>query len=219
MDVITENSTNHTIILSDSLGMLFIVSSNNDQFDLLQRVPVTKHETSIWRVKVILTIREHLLIFTGSDDGSLKAHNVSANLTDIKCVIQNSDASSGVTSINSLVNSSNETLVVTGSYDEHLRIYQPDTIDLRLNLLKAILIPGSGIWKIRILENQHMLLAGMYSGIHEIDLDGQITFSRSFEDESSIEKNQLIYDVIKDGRDKLLIASFYKKMLISITKL
>lgn len=234
LDVIRIKNDSHVVIVSDSVGRMFIVSSNGDQFQVIQSDTVTKHETSIWRVKFVQRPDDGCcglmlvglilgLILVGSDDGSLRGFEMKQDHTfDTKFVIQNFDATAGVTAINSFINTSNDTIVITGSYDEHLRMYKLDKIP-SLILLKTILIPGSGIWKIRIVRNHlllagmHLLLAGMYSGVHEVDQEGNIIFSQSFKDEESIEKKQLIYDVIEND-DQLLIASFYKRVLLSIKR-
>ena len=218
IDVISCKNNCRICFVSDSTGKLFVVSFKNNQLQMLQELIVTKYETSVWRVKVVPTTEGNNLIFVGSDDGSLKAYYFRNNSLDPKCVIQNCDASSGITAINSFIMGDDCTYLVTGSYDENLRIYQLNTISPSLTALRKVHVPGSGIWKIRIMENTRLLLAGMYSGIHEVSIDGEVISSRSFDDDSSIEKKQLIYDVIEDGHDKLLVASFYKRMLISVAK-
>lgn len=223
LDVIRIKNDRRVVIVSDSVGRMFIVSSDGDQFQVIQSDTVTKHETSIWRVKFVQRPDHGCcglilvgLILVGSDDGSLRGFEMKQNRFDTKFVIQNFDAAAGVTAINSFTNTSNDTIVMTGSYDEHLRMYKLDAKIPSLILLRTVLIPGSGIWKIRIVKN-HLLLAGMYSGVHEVDQEGNIVSSQSFIDRESIEKKQLIYDVIENG-DQLLIASFYKRILISIKR-
>ena len=267
LDVIPIKKDRH-LIVSDSVGRIFIVSSNGDQFQLIQSDTVTKHETSIWRVKFVRRPDDGCglilgLILVGSDDGSLRGFEIKEDFTfDTKFVLQNFDATAGVTAINSFTNTSNDSIMITGSYDEHLRMYKLDAKIPSLILLKTILIPGSGIWKIRVVKN-HLLLAGMYSGVHEVDQEGNIISSKSFRDEESVEKKQsfrdeesvekkqsfrdeesvekksfkheesvekksfkheesvekkqLIYDVIEND-DQLLIASFYKRVLVSIKR-
>lgn len=217
VDIISSSTNCHQLVVSNSVGRLFIVSYERGQLEVIQDLVVNKFETSIWKVNV-LKRDSCTLVFVGSDDGSLKIYNYSNRTIASKCVLENSDATAGLTAITSVINLSNAILVYTGSYDEHLRIYHFDPFEMKLTHFKSVHIPGSGVWKIRQLENYHLLIAGMYSGVHEVDLGGRLILSQSFEDESSIEKKQLIYDVIQDGSGKLLIASFYKQTLISCIK-
>jgi len=127
-----------------------------------------------------------------------------------------------------------ETKIVTGSYDEKLRIYSCefsrdplDALKAKLALLSVLEIPGSGVWRIRELSKRYHVVAGMYSGIHVVDLSvhqPKTLTSLAWKDHepTSPEENELIYDVIEvpvnEEEERCLVCvSFYKKTIYFVS--
>lgn len=166
------------------------------------------------------------------------------NLTEL---FRNCDSSYGVTSIelfrmNQIDAKIVSIILLVGSYDENLRVY---SIDLEFNhnsdvkilrccLQQKIHIEGSGIWRIRV-NNDNILISAMYSGAYWLklvipnELDNfkqKIQHNHNsnilnyklnkflFENEDLLNENHLVYGIASDNSQSTVIfASFYAKKI------
>ena len=162
------------------------------------------------------------------------------NLTEL---FRNCDSSYGVTSIelfrmNQIDAKIVSIILLVGSYDENLRVY---SIDLEFNhnsdvkilrccLQQKIHIEGSGIWRIRV-NNDNILISAMYSGAYwlklvipnELDNFKKIQHNHNinyklnkflFENEDLLNENHLVYGIASDSiQSTVIFASFYAKKI------
>lgn len=183
----------------------------------------------VWCTRLMKSQRpgQRFLLFTGSDDCTMKVFHVTQQTASLTLLCKNKDAGSGVTDIclEETSESSSETdnwtgIVYTGSYDEYLRKYSFIYTEnlFKLQLLQSVHLNGAGVWSIKHFDS-FLFIAGMFSGVHMIHpSDLSIVHSRTFENDEGArhegQDNQLIYDLIVfQGSDRSAVVSFYKKAL------
>ena len=247
LDLIRLDSSDVLIAVGDSHFTLILIKNQQ----ILNKIKINQFDYPIWCIK-ILNLASQFLVFTGSDDCALrcfafendefqdhtlllKADSFDGGVTSIELAHSLSELEANKTSddekheIRDLVNTnSNYTecnVLLVGSYDEKLRIYEFKLTDNQkldyFKLNKTISIKNAGIWKLKHhLPCDFYLITGMYSGVHLVKDDKLIlTFN-----ELPIVNSQPINEVKNENEhlvygscfnqinfNQFLIASFYKK--------
>lgn len=236
IDVITASesaaNTNEIFaVVGDSEGSIIFLEGNLTTKEDLTCTSVKENqiEQPVWCTRLLNCWRGQFLLFTGSDDCTLKVFHIKRQRTSATLLQKNKDAGSGITSIyiepsESSSDSAATGTLYTGSYDEHLRkyryVFDGDTVTMQL--LGSIRIEGSGVWSIRAFDSL-LFIAGMYSGIHVIEPQKlSLLHSRAFDCEEGRdeerEPSELIYDVVPfNGLKRLAVVSFYRKVLYFIS--
>ena len=93
----------------------------------------------------------------------------------------------GVTSIIPHPSPSHPNVIFTGSYDEHFRIF--DIRKPATPIFEEILLPGGGVWKLKIKPNNNhqnrgdssyrLLAACMHAGVTYMDVDSNLNVLKS----------------------------------------
>lgn len=225
-----------SILCGDSEGHLIHVKTfENDQVDL-QKIQLTKFNEQLWCINAF-RIKNEIFVFVGSDDcywrvfqfdnlclkyTPIFTSKCNAGVTSFACVTSFSGTSfacatsfSG-TSFAFVDNESNSILLV-GSYDEQIRYYDVNLeSNLNFTLKHKLVIPGSGIWKMKI--NLHsdksffVVVSGMYSGCHIIKDDSLIE-SIVFDTNENQEKELIYACACNASMKNLVVSSFYKNKL------
>lgn len=172
----TIDQTEHCrkIVVGDADGYITIIHGSNQK-----REKVTDGD-SIWQVRSSTTGLGKQIIIVGADNSSWFIYEVGEEL---RLLYKNSykDFSAGVTSIVilekfSLMEEQNSLIVLLGSYDETLKMYQvssghTETFELNVNLKKTISIANGGIWRVKELRRNQFCIAAMYAGSYIFSLD------------------------------------------------
>lgn len=150
-----------TLTTSDTTGNIYILDSQT--FSLITSLPQV-HGARGWGAEVWgLAISPHSpdLVYTGGDDCLLKCTDTRAPCT----VFTSAYHEMGVCCISPDPRS--EHVILSGSYDESLVAW--DCRDTRQPVCSVSV--GGGVWRARRSPaNTHVLVAGMHSGFHVVDL-------------------------------------------------
>lgn len=231
IDVSMTEDANIYGVVGTSEGSIVIFEGNLVKREMERCITLQENiiEQPVWCTRVIASHcpGQRFLLFTGSDDCTMKVFHVTQQTANSTLLCKNNDAGSGITDI--YIEPSSESLsddiyskgfLYTGSYDEYLRKYSFIYTDnlFKLQLLQSVHLKGAGIWSIRYFDS-FLFIAGMFSGVHIVHPnDLSVLCSRSVDcdenDGCQGEASQLIYDIIAfQGAKKVAIVSFYKKAL------
>ncbi|KAJ8664329.1 hypothetical protein QAD02_005991 [Eretmocerus hayati] len=149
------------ITVSDSLGTisLFAIHGNENKIERINSWQA--HEFEAWITS--FDYWDTNVVFTGGDDG--KFLQFDTRLNPLEPVNVNKSHGAGVTSLHS--NWKKQFCLVSGSYDENLRVW--DTRKLRRPISE--LNVGGGIWRLKWdpYKAEHLLAACMYNGFCIVD--------------------------------------------------
>lgn len=228
LHVISSNEpTTHWVGAGSSDGGLHVTRLHSmSTFERVTRIQQNSDSQPVWCLRLIKA-GDHLLAVTGSDDCRWTIVLIDSKGSEqVNKLYENKDAESGVTSIllNIIFDHESKKLsgcVWIGSYDEKIRSYSlsldPD-LTVTVTASRVLRIPGSGVWRMRSvqLNEERVLIAGMYSGIHILDPDMKLLFSKDWtaiRQRPESEPKQLIYDVISLKNGSIVAASFYENLL------
>ncbi|CAI6344188.1 unnamed protein product [Macrosiphum euphorbiae] len=145
-----------SIAFSDSCGYITLVNLN----DRLIR-SFKAHGFESWIVTY--NYWEPNILYTGGDDCKFKCYD--QRLRFDKPVFENKDHEQGVTTCSS--NKIRENIIVTGSYDENIRLWDIRNMKHSYNSVKV----DGGVWRLKWEPNkeEYLLSASMFNAAHIID--------------------------------------------------
>lgn len=158
---ITESNEMRKIAVSDSKGGINLLACGIEHSDLSRIHNWSAHQFEAWTCA--FDKYNDNLVFSGGDDALLKVYDV-RNKSSVQT---NRSHTAGVTSL--LSNTAKEYCLLTGSYDEYLRIF-----DLRqFKHPLAQLNLGGGIWRLKPAPQGHNLIlsACMYHNFSVVHFD------------------------------------------------
>ena len=161
--IIKSLTSNNALHLSlDLLNDKCLSTGSNGNCSLFNLT--TGENTITWNAHSLETwcgaFQEEYIVFTGADDSLLKAWDLRASTLNPFSV--NRSHKAGVCSIVPL---QHRNLLVTGSYDANLRIFDFRNLSLPINTVKF----DSGVWRIKHHSNK-LLLACMSGGFRILDI-------------------------------------------------
>ncbi|CAG9767082.1 unnamed protein product [Ceutorhynchus assimilis] len=153
----TESQHPH-VACSDSKGNIHLLQLINNE--LVMEKSWHGHDFQAWITGFYYW--DPNIIFSGGDDAVFLKFDKRAGDSP---VAKNKQHETGVTSFHS--NKSKEFLVATGSYDEHVRLWDVRSIKNPLNQLK---MPG-GVWRLKWdpFSQRYLLAACMFGGLHVME--------------------------------------------------
>jgi diphthamide biosynthesis protein 7 len=196
--------------------------------------PVITHTLETWCVAIShipVTPTQPFRVYSGGDDSILRFRTCNWNdgdLTESLPALQSRGHDAGVTAILPLFEeeAGNE-LVVTGSYDEHIRLFLVPPFGRPKNLIEGKL--GGGVWRLKLIDldttpgheygwRARILASCMHAGTRVVELlkttDGEYRLQvlGRFEEHKSMNYGS---DFQPGWRDKLAVVStsFYDKLL------
>ncbi|KAK5653568.1 hypothetical protein OQA88_8830 [Cercophora sp. LCS_1] len=219
------------IAVSTSSGGVYLVSLGEEW--VLHPEPVTTHSLEPWCVAIspsLSSVGDGFTLFSGGDDAVLRyrACNCLGNETDVgytfgdftQVVKRHHDA--GVTAILPLgLKEDNSELVVTGSYDDHIRLFCVGETAFQTKKLAESNL-GGGVWRLKVIGHQEaktrILASCMHAGARIVDLvkkpEGQYEFRvvGSFVEHESMNYG-CDFQVGGAGGLSIVSTSFYDKLL------
>ncbi|XP_023024478.2 diphthine methyltransferase [Leptinotarsa decemlineata] len=170
-------SSEPEIICSDSKGNVHLVQLSNET--ILLKESYHCHEFEAWIAGFYYWNTN--IFFSGGDDSLLlKFDTRVGNLP----VSKNRSHGAGVTSIHS--NISKENILATGSYDEHIRLWDIRNMRAEMNLIK---MPGT-LWRLKWdpFDQNYLLAACMLGGVHIVDVADihQLNIAGSYHEHKNI---------------------------------
>merc|ERR1712150_173229 len=145
-----------------------------------------------------LDIHNSNLVYSGGDDCLLKCHD----MRSCGATFTSKHHSMGVCCISPDTTSHHQ--IISGSYDETVVMW--DTRSMRQPLQSCSV--GGGVWRIkRDPNNTHMILAGMHSGFHVVELE-KFEIIRKYTEHKS-----LAYGVDWLGDTVAATCSFYDNLV------
>ncbi|KAI5969402.1 hypothetical protein CANMA_001469 [Candida margitis] len=204
------------VTLTNGYSAIYDLSSNSTTY--LE----TQHTLECWTGSFGELGQLNHVVYTGGDDSQLIAHDLRTS-SPIWALSRGHDA--GVVSIlspSSQCNNSNSNLLWTGSYDDHLRVWDLRCIDKSNPSLMEGLLPkkiheenlGGGVWRLipspRV-NDDRILSCCMYDGARIIDTNGSdFTVEKYFKKDHE----SMCYggDWSSDG-DYVATCSFYDKVV------
>jgi diphthamide biosynthesis protein 7 len=196
--------------------------------------PVITHTLETWCVAIShmpAAPTQSFRVYSGGDDSILRFRTCNWNdgdLTESLPALQSRGHDAGVTAILPLFEeeAGNE-LVVTGSYDEHIRLFLVPPFGRPKNLIEGKL--GGGVWRLKLIDldttpgheygwRARILASCMHAGTRVVELlktaDGEYRLQvlGRFEEHKSMNYGS---DFQPGWRDKLAVVStsFYDKLL------
>ncbi|KRX07323.1 WD40-repeat-containing domain [Pseudocohnilembus persalinus] len=154
IDVVLKNDILYVITGTDQETVNILQISAND-FELINAETIRKHEFSVWACAVCPQNPEFNYL-SGGDDCHLK-------LLDLRMpnkigMVNKQSHIQGITTINFSPHDAN--VFATGSYDEHLRMFDIRKINQELLDYKR----AGGVWRARFdLNDKNKILCGIYS--------------------------------------------------------
>ncbi|KAI1726941.1 diphthine methyltransferase [Ditylenchus destructor] len=163
------NSHSKRILCSDNRGHLIVVDS--EIFGLEQKWTAHSHkymqaECEVWNCCWLCDNNPNLCA-SGADDGVLKVWDVRDFSTHKNQPhMLNKSHNSGVTFVRQLPGDAN--FLITGSYDDCMRIFDLRNISSPVNELKV----NGGVWHVEQMDDSNFLLAAcMYGGWNVVERD------------------------------------------------
>lgn len=123
-------------------------------------------------------------------------------------------------------------IVVTGSYDDHLRVFAIHDLDQSYGLKRVRLLAdanlGGGVWRLKVVDIQtagdstriRILASCMYAGARLVEIvtdssgqDPTCTVLARFEEHKSMNYASDVLSSSPDGRTRIVSTSFYDKLL------
>ncbi|ORY45184.1 WD40 repeat-like protein [Rhizoclosmatium globosum] len=181
---LTSNTTPN-IIVSQSNGDLTLLELTNSS--LVEKETWNAHGFEAW-IAAFDAWQPESVVYSGGDDCILKVWDMRAGTAMER--MKSRKHSAGVCSIQS--NPFREHILATGSYDEHILIW--DTRFFK-NPLHDHHTEGGGVWRIKWHPKNplRMLTASMHSGFHVIDYDEDYTGSQTVTIYKNEEHGSLAY--------------------------
>ncbi|KAK6202691.1 WD40-repeat-containing domain protein [Scheffersomyces amazonensis] len=192
--VVFSHSQPNTLLATCTSGESSIIDLNNQSFDTL----CTIHELECWTGNFGELGQLSNVVYTGGDDAKLIAHDLRSMDKIWSTTNRHHDA--GVVSILSAATSWNNSKphqLWTGSYDDHLRIFDLRLMDANNPTLVPGYIPklinsenlGGGVWRLipsPIDNDDRVLVCCMYDGARIVNpIDDKFEVTRYFKGDHS----------------------------------
>lgn len=201
------NCPTPSIIISDSMGMITVLSVGNGSLE--QQKSFAAHNFEAWIAA--FNYWDTNLVYSGGDDCKFRGFDIRSDSAIPTFTSKVHDA--GVTSLQT--NMFRENQLVSGSYDEKVRVW--DCRSMRQPLKCASV--GGGVWRLKWdpWDTQLLLVAAMYNGYHILDANhsdiNEIPVVMSF-----MEHKSILYGVDwsyckKENQVTIASASFYDHLL------
>ncbi|KAK3882844.1 hypothetical protein Pcinc_012814 [Petrolisthes cinctipes] len=190
------------LTLSDSKGNITLLELNEG---LTMKQTFLAHDFEAWITA--FDCWNPNIVYTGGDDSKFKKFDVRTEPGTAVVTSRAHDA--GVTSIHS--NVYKEFLLVTGSYDENVNVW--DTRKLRFPLFSQSV--GGGVWRLKFdPHNGDLLLAAcMHNGFHVVDINDKLQVKASFSGHESLAYGADWYCGLENSTKTVASASFYDHLL------
>lgn len=199
-------SGNRRMTAIDSKGHVSLLELGEASLDVLSRWP--SHEYEGWTCA--FDKWNPNVIYSGGDEMALAVHDIRS---PGQKVLTNRTHTAGITTLLSLADI--EHRLITGSYDDHLRIF--DTRQLKRELSSVNL--GGGVWRIRQnpVRKDWILCANMYHNFSIVQgIDAPTVVAEYFEHSSICYGADWKQDTARVGREKSYLmgtCSFYDHKL------
>ena len=157
------DGTSDFILSSDTKGNIYKVVPHNTSLKVTQTLS-SVHGQHGWGYEVwglAVNKGNSHLVYSGGDDCLLKCHDWRSSTTVFTCKLHNM----GVCCISPDPTSPYH--FISGSYDETAALWDTRSMRSPLEVCRV----GGGVWRVKRSEcNKHVLIAGMHSGFHVVDL-------------------------------------------------
>ncbi|XP_047327877.1 diphthine methyltransferase homolog [Impatiens glandulifera] len=209
------NPSSNSISVGLSDGSLSIVSFTESMLEIQEMWKA--HDFEVWAAS--FDIHQPQLVYTGSDDCKFSCWDLRAGPS--QPAFQNSKIHKmGVCCITKN-NPSDPNTLLTGSYDEHLRIWDVRSISKPVNETSVCL--GGGVWRLKHnpLEPSYVLAACMHNGFGLVRIDNggeKIDVVETYGKHESLaygadwQRGELIVDG-KRKNNAVATCSFYDRLL------
>lgn len=161
-----DSHQSYKLIVSDSKGGLHLLTSIGEHSTQLKRIHKwSAHDFEAWTCA--FDRYNENLVFSGGDDTLIKIYDIRMK----SCTLTNRSHGAGVTSL--LSHPGKEYCLLTGSYDEELRVF--DTRHFKQPVTQLNL--GGGIWRLKLApQNRNLILAAcMYHNFSVISFNPKDT--------------------------------------------
>ena len=150
---------NERLVVTDSLGHVTLLSVTRDNCSTLANIK--GHGFEAWTACFPCEGSTEVF-YSGGDDAKLSCYDLRAS--EASAVRSNSRShSSGVTS---MVSIRDEVTLLTGSYDEHVRLWDTRSLKTEMDTWHV----GGGVWRLRPGDGDKLLVAAMHDGFKVLDI-------------------------------------------------
>ena len=171
-----KTKSSEKIAISHSNGTISLTQISDEKFEILSNWKA--HDFEAWIVA--FNYHDTNQLFTGGDDSIFKSFDIRSNSDSL--IFKSKEHYAGVCSMQS--HPLNDNVFVTGSYDEHVRIWDLRKMKSPMKMLNV----SGGVWRLKFHEtNEDLLLAAcMHDGFKILDVKDEIKVLNHYQKHESL---------------------------------